>query len=152
MLFKDLYRKLSHVFKVVPLLGLTSIVACYDGDAEKKLNDNTRIERVDANRFNIIFDKGTASEWKYFDVDSIAILENSLPFYRHGLDPVLLFGRIEMNEEKKWFYIGGGTEDLKKGFGDWYNNEFHKYRLNEIDKDRTLYKNLMSARQMWQER
>jgi len=105
----------------------------------KKLGDAVDIEMV-KDKYNIVFDRNTEDEWKYLDVDSIAISAD------HG---VLLYGKSDYNKEKKWFWIGGGEKEMKKGFGNWYDDEFRKYRLNEIDKDKVLYKTLLSTKELW---
>lgn len=122
------------------VVGIVMILLCGCSNAKvKKLDEALDIEMVN-DKYNIVFDRSTEDEWRYWDVDSIAISEG------HG---VLLYGKSDYNKDKKWFYIEGGERELKKGFGDWYDGEFRKYRLNEIDKDRALYNTLLSTRELW---
>jgi len=133
-------NKRSLTVHVPSIFGILVILLLGCSNANvKQLNEAVDIEMVN-DKYIVVFDRNTDDEWKYWDVDSIAISEG------HG---VLLYGKSDYDKEKKWFYIGGGRRELKKGFGNWYDNEFRKYRLIEIDKDSALYKALLPTNELW---
>jgi hypothetical protein len=106
----------------------------------KSLNEVVDIENRDGH-FNIILDRNTEEEWKYYDVDSVAVSTDGLP--------VIVYGRTKVGYEKKWFFVTGSNMEFKKGFGDWYDGEFRKYRLDEVDPSRILYQTLRPSKDLW---
>jgi hypothetical protein len=143
-IIKQLYKRsfLVHMQIVFVVIFCFNFSACSDKDV-RKFKSNADIEKVDGS-YNVVFDRNSEYEWKYLDVDSIAISDG---------DRVLLCGTASLDpkKEKKWYLIAGGTMELKKEFGNWYDGEFRKYRVNDIDKSRTLYRNLLSAKEAWDE-
>jgi hypothetical protein len=73
----------------------------------------------------VVFDEGTDTELKYYDVDSISCSELGWP--------VLLFGSSKPQGIKLWYYVTGAPREFKNPLGGFYDGEFRKYRLKEIE-------------------
>jgi hypothetical protein len=127
---------------LIPILLLNIFaISCSNIDIVE-LRDNVHLKKSGKEKFELIFDKGTDEEWTYENVDSLAISEY------YGF---LLYGMIENGKEKKWFYVTGAPLEFKKGFGNWYDSEFRKYRLKELYNGIQLYESLKSTEQIWNE-
>ncbi len=121
-------------------LCVAALNSCKQSDV-KLIHTGVYLEKNDKG-YVLIFDPNTAQEWRYYKVDSLAIGKQY---------SFLFFGKSKEEAEQKWFYVAGAPKELKKGFGDWYDAEFRKYRLNEIDKNRHLYQALRSTEEIWNE-
>ena len=127
---------------LIPILLLNIVaISCSNIDIVE-LSDNVHLKKSGKEKFELIFDKGTDEEWTYENVDSLAISEY------YGF---LFYGMIENGKEKKWFYVTGAPLEFKKGFGNWYDSEFRKYRLKELYNGIQLYESLKSTEQIWNE-
>jgi hypothetical protein len=127
---------------LIPILLLNIFaISCSNIDIVE-LRDNVHLKKSGKEKFELIFDKGTDEEWTYENVDSLAISEY------YGF---LFYGMIKNGKEKKWFYVTGAPLEFKKGFGNWYDSEFRKYRLKELYNGIQLYESLKSTEQIWNE-
>jgi hypothetical protein len=119
------------------IISLLIISGCSSGTI-KQIKEGVDME-MENGRYNIILDRNSEYERTYVDVDSIAVSQYSILLYGLG---------SKSTKEKKWFWISGRYE-MRKVFGNWYDGEFRKYRINEIDKKRSLYRTLLSSKEFW---
>ena len=117
---------------------LANLYGCKQGDV-KQIYKDVYLEKT-GNHYALIFDRNTNDERRYYNVDSLAVGKGY---------SFLFFGQPKEDAERKWFYVAGAPKELKKGFGDWYDGEFRKHRLDEIDKNRKLYQELRSTKEIW---
>ena len=131
---------MSIKFKTIVFASFISfiIVGCSNSNLIE-LTDNVSLKKVNQENFELIFDKGTEDEWIYTNVDSLSSLEEY---------SFLFYGIRRNDSEKKWHYVTGYLE-FKKGYGNWYDGEFRKYRLKELYNGDQLYENLKSTEQIW---
>ena len=108
-----------------------------------ELKDNVHLKTDDGQTFELIFDKGQEEEWIYTNVDSLSTATDYYGF--------LFYGITKNETEKKWFYVAGAPLEFKKGFGNWYDSEFRKYRLKEMTNGKYLYQKLKSTKEIWKE-
>ena len=133
---------MKNIFTSLLLISsILSITGCADPNI-MELKDNVHLKKSSDKKFELIFDKGTQDEWVYEQVDSLAI---------SGYYGFLFYGIPENETEKKWFYVTGAPLEFKKGFGDWYDGEFRKYRLKELSNGKGIYQKLKSTQQIWEE-
>lgn len=118
------------------------LLACSNKD-RKLIKDNVYLEKTENNEYNLIFDPGKSEEWVFTCVDSLSVSTEDYIF--------LFYGISNNSKEKKWHFVVGAKQELKKNFGGWYDGEFRKYRLKEISPDGKIYSDLKSTNQIWEE-
>ena len=127
---------------IITFFIILLITSCSNSDVIE-LKNNVHLKKNSEKKFELIFDKDTEDEWIYTSVDSLSISENNYGF--------LLYGVSNKGTEQKWFYVAGAPLEFKKGFGNWYDSEFRKYRLKELHNGQQLYNGLKSTEQIWNE-
>jgi hypothetical protein len=128
--------------KFTPIIILSILTSC-SSSVTKELKNNVHLKKDDNDNIDLIFDMDTDEEWIFKSVDSLSISENHYGF--------LFYGVMNKGKAKKWFYVTGAPLEFKKGFGDWYDSEFRKYRLKELDHGEQLYEGLKPTEQIWNE-
>ena len=123
---------------LIIIIVISLLTGCEKKDL-KSIKEDIYVEKT-SDGYDLIFDYKTNDELRFIKVDSLA--------YSEGYS-FLLFGKIEVKDRPKWYYISGAPKELKKCWGGWYDGEFRKYRLNEIDRNRKLYSKLKGTNDIW---
>ena len=110
------------------LLFCIFILASCSGN-KKQISDDAYIEKT-GDKFNFIYDGEENAKWKFFDVDSIAMVSGSF----------LILGKKDESEPRKWFAIGTPLLESQHAID----------KANGI-KDKGIYSKKKSAKQMWEE-
>jgi hypothetical protein len=129
----------QNTIKLIAILTI-SFFCCCKTNKRKLINENDVFLEKTTEGYNIIFDYNTEDELTFSQVDSLAQISN----YRF-----LLFGKLNIKDDSKWYHINGSPKELKKYWGGWSDTEFRKHILNEIDKERKLYSTIKSTNEIW---